>query len=204
MLGKLQLLGLREEVNDLALIATIGLGVTFLLASAAKAQELDEFARVLEQSRIVDRSRARLLAIAITVVESSVGVLLVSGLLLDLAMVAATVLLTFFSVFVLWGIVKRANIVCGCFGRLSDGRITWSTLFRNVLLLLISVAALMTKAPSWWPKQFSGSDYAAGTMYALTVAGGVYLTLVYLRTSTLFFRMPALPMAPGIEWEGEN
>jgi len=127
-----------------AQLAPAVLALTFAWAAAAKVVAPSDWRRSLSAHGLSERS-GRLAAVAVPLAETSIPVLVLSGLE-RIAGAAAAVLLVTFSLAVLAARARRGNrLPCGCFGgaRLRDYR---AMLARNALLAVVAVTAGVTGA----------------------------------------------------------
>ena len=125
--------------------AAVLVGIVFLASGLLKMIDpvgtmliLQEYFRYFQVPWLMPAAKG--LGIALSVVEASVGVSLITGVLRKMAAVLTYVLLGFFTIvtFVLW--VLNPSMDCGCFGEavhLSHAQSFW----KNVILLLLSVIA---------------------------------------------------------------
>ncbi|BCX04312.1 MAG: hypothetical protein KatS3mg053_2250 [Candidatus Roseilinea sp.] len=147
-----------DDLSSSLVSLRLVLGLTFALAGASKLRNLNAFARGVSQYRILPANVARPIGYALPWMELTIGMLLVAGMWIDPAGVAAALMCSAFALAVGINLHRQNRIPCFCFGASAD-RIGWHTLLRIVLLLLAAVAVAIGPQPS--PAFLHGSASSA-------------------------------------------
>ena len=152
-------------------LAAVLVGIVFLVSGLLKMIDpvgtmliLQEYFRFFRVPALLPAAKG--LGIALSVLETAVGVSLVTGVLRKISAIVTYVLLGFFTIvtFVLW--VLNPTMDCGCFGEaihLSHAQSFW----KNVILLLLSVIAFTPFHDFGHPRK--------GRIVAAVLAGGSLL-----------------------------
>jgi hypothetical protein len=128
--------------------------ILFLVSAVAKLLGLAMFRFGLQLLPFVTAPVAAVVSIALPIAELVVAV----GLFLDQvwARWAALAMLLLFSAIALLAVAMGRQVPCGCFGQLDGQTLSWRTILRNALLILL-VALVFTLQPrtDWalalWP-----------------------------------------------------
>lgn len=119
-------------------LAALVLGVVLLVSAVAKLARPGGARESAAGLRVPVWS-----AVAVPWVELVLGSLLVAALLLPWSAVAAGLLVLAFTAVLVRVLARGEHPRCRCFGSLTAGRVTWWSVGRNaVLLVLAAVAAL--------------------------------------------------------------
>ena len=129
-------------LDSVAHALQLSLGVVFLFAALSKLGEPNAFVRTVADYRLVPGTAARVLAPALIAVECFLGVALLTGLAVGIALPLTIVTLLAFSAAVAVNLRRGRRVPCGCFGHASE-RVSTRTLVRLLLLLLASLALLL-------------------------------------------------------------
>jgi hypothetical protein len=133
------------------------------------------FARGVVEYRIVPAPAALALAVILPYVELLVGVALVTGLFVGIALPAATALFGLFFVAVAVILRRQDDVTCYCFGAASGEKVSPRSLARLGFLLaaaLLANVALVVAPTS--PVDGATRAYAA-TVALFWIAGGLWL-----------------------------
>ncbi len=118
-----------------------GVALILLLAAIDKLRDLDLFAVVVEQYRLLPRGVGRLVAVVVPVAEIVAAVMLlwpaarVAG-----AVLACTLLLGFAAAMAINLLRNRRDIACGCGGLGGTQSLSWPLVARNGVLALLALA----------------------------------------------------------------
>jgi len=130
-------------VQDLALVAALGLGVAFVWAAVAKMRDRSATAAAFVGLRVPRPG------LAVRVVP---GIELIVAALLVVWPVAgafsALTLLAFFTTFLASRLREGVRVSCGCFGGSADQPLSWVHVARNVLLSLAALLATDADGPA--------------------------------------------------------
>ena len=124
-------------------ILRLGLGGLFLFAGVAKLGDPTQFAIEIGNYRLLEPI-APWLAVILPFIEIVLGVVLIAGPRpwRRASALALMGLLAVFTVAVVTVVARGINVDCGCFGGQS-GPVTWTTVIRDVTLLLVSSVILI-------------------------------------------------------------
>jgi hypothetical protein len=169
----------------------VALGATFVVAVVPKFLSPRGFYRDVTAYRVVPRSIAPMATAMLLAAEAFLGLCLVLGWLLDLAMPLATATFAAFTVAVALNLLRRNRVRCGCFGSASEV-ISANSLLR--LALLVSGAGLLTSlrlgaVVRSQPLQSMGVSGAGGATYIVatfsTAAAFLILARWFLNAAAL-------------------
>lgn len=138
----------------------IVLGTVFLVAALGKLRKPSRFAAAIREYELVPSVLSGPLAATLVVVESLVGISLLSGWSLDVGLPVAGGLLVIFAVAVGINLRRGRAVPCGCFGSDTE-RITPRTLTRLGLLMLAAVALAGLRL-LWSPLPLNVASLATG------------------------------------------
>jgi hypothetical protein len=153
---------------EVGLVARSVVGLLLLAAAVAKARDLASFRRGLSGYGV----RGRLAAVTAPVVptiEAVLGALLVAGLAVPPAAAASAVLFGVFSGVQLRTYLRGSRVPCHCFGEAPLETVSWATVARGMLLVLLSLVVLL--APGDVPSGIS----SIAALAPVAVAGAVFL-----------------------------
>lgn len=149
------------------MVASVAVGLVFLVAGAAKLRQPEWPATAAAFGA------PRGLAAAIPWVELAVGALLVTGAGLPWTALAAAGLLMSFTVAVARRLLGGEAVPCGCFGETSTRPVGVGTLVRNLLLLGTAAAAVFTGTRPGGPASVAmGAACAAAFLLAARARAG--------------------------------
>jgi hypothetical protein len=117
------------------------LGCVWLTASLAKLEDLGAAREAVSGFGIVRGRTARLLGTALPFAELLLGLCLLVGFQTWAAAWASAALLALFSAAILAAVMRGREVECNCFGQLGRGVVSWRTLARNGVLMLLAVTA---------------------------------------------------------------
>lgn len=110
------------------------LGIMYLVSAVTKTRQRSAAVTAISQFGL-----GRAFAIPVTVViiisEYVLGLAFVSLVQIRLAAASSAILLSFFTIAVVFRLANGHVFNCGCFGDFSRGRTTWGTVFRNLLAI---------------------------------------------------------------------
>ncbi len=169
--------------------ARLVLAAVFGAAAVAKFRAWEEFAGVVHNYRLLLPPLERPTVYLLPPLEAAIAV----GLLIDAtrptaAAGAATLLLVFGAAMGVNLLRGRRNIDCGCFASVLRQRLSWSLVWRNLVLLLLALAAFPPQLPV---RALTWLDLVT------TVAAAATLVLLYMAFSRLFGFAPSEHAVPG-------
>lgn len=127
------------------------LGLVLLIAGGLKITELDQSARAVKAYRLFDPAIAELIGYALPPLEILLGLLLLAGLFVRLAAVAAAGLMVIFIIGIASVWIRGISIECGCFNAGGDlsGPVNDFEYAREILrdVVLLAMAAWLIVRP---------------------------------------------------------
>lgn len=121
-----------------ALILRVYIAGLFIYAGMVKINYTAEFAETIASYRMVPYWGVNAMAVAMPWVELISGILLLSGIRVRSAVVVIGALLVMFTVGIVFNLIWKAPIDCGCFHTLGD-TISWKTLARDLVWIAMAV-----------------------------------------------------------------
>lgn len=110
------------------LLARLALGSVLLYAGVLKAPDHAAFAKVIANFGLLPQAGCQFLALILPWLEIALGLLLLCGLWLRSAALAAVLMFLGYSGAVLYALARDLNIECGCFGTNDGVRVGLHTL----------------------------------------------------------------------------
>jgi putative oxidoreductase len=170
---------MRIELH-LVLVLQTTLAVVFFAAALTKLVDRGRFERVVLNWAILPPPLVPTVAATLPWIELSLAPALLMGLMAPWTALAATGLLTAFTVAMGANLARgRTEVPCGCFGAQGAGRLSWALLCRT--LALAGAAGVLAAAQTAPRAERLTPGEAAGTV-ALSVAT---LTILWLGHTTL-------------------
>lgn len=133
---KLDLSKRRRLLFNTASVVRVVLGCVLLWSSLYKIRQPYDFLANVYDYELVGPKLGMFLAMVLPWLELGVGICLIGGVFVGGAMLITVVLMGVFTVAHASAIARGLTIVCGCFKAQGPGIVSYSTLLRNVLLLL--------------------------------------------------------------------
>jgi hypothetical protein len=155
-------------VAELGLVVGSAVGLLLLAAAAAKARDLPAFREGLSGYGIRGRL-AGPVAFLVPAVEAVLGVLLVTGRFVVAAAAASAALFGVFSGVQLRTFRRGSRVPCHCFGETPLETVSWATVARSVLLVLLSVLVLLA------PRHGLPDASSVAALAPIALAGAVAL-----------------------------
>ena len=167
----------------IVLLSDYGLALLFLWAAAAKARDWYGLLRTLRDQIGVPHKLARMLARVIPWLEAIVGLGLLVDPVRDAAAWSALVLLSVFSVVLIFALTMgKRNLKCNCFGEDDDAHETGWLVARNLCLLGVAMlSAFSTRTPPPFIDRLVAMVMVMGLFTVVSLAGGLRKIAVYRR-----------------------
>jgi hypothetical protein len=165
---------------EVAALARFAIGVILALAFCFKVRNVRGFASSLADYRLLEDERwLRAVALVVVAAEGIIAFCLLSGWLLEPALVGASVLLLLFSVVTARTIALRESVGCGCLGTKVTLRMGWLSVVANVALAAGAFVGL-AETPVLAPLATDAGDASASAAFvilgsALLVAANYWL-----------------------------
>jgi len=125
--------------SKVVLSLRISLGAVFLISSILKIISINEFIEKFQEYSIFNETIIECIAIIICVSELLIGLFLVLNILPKLILNYAILLLSIFTVFVLYAVLFNKNWYCNCFGSILSAKINNIKVLINIILLIIAI-----------------------------------------------------------------
>jgi uncharacterized membrane protein YphA (DoxX/SURF4 family) len=164
---------------EFLLYARLTVGGVFLVSGVSKLLDKPGTEASMARYVFLPRGSGKFISNVFPILEIIVGVLMVVGLFTRLAAVGAVALFAVFTGLIVYDLTHNQNVSCHCFGKLSEEKVTWMSVVRNVFLMALSL--LVAVAFDGWlslDSVISGSAPVAGASYV----DAVPITLLALAT----------------------
>jgi len=126
--------------NDyLLLLVRLFLGFVFLYAGLEKINDPENFARAINNYRLLPFSLINFFAIVLPWMELTAGLLLIFGISIKENSFIITALLIVFIVIIIISLFRGLDINCGCFGTAGGAKIGVQKVIENLLLILLGL-----------------------------------------------------------------
>lgn len=135
--------GVVDVVDFVALWARFVVGFVFLLAGMTKLSTPDRFAEAIRGYDMLPPRFVDPVAQLLPRLEVSAGLALLIGFAVRLVAGSIVLALIVFETAIIYSLARGREIDCGCIGT-AYRRITWSTVLRNAVLLLLAASILWT------------------------------------------------------------
>ncbi len=160
--------------------------LAFGLSALAKLAQVAAFVATVRDFGLLPRYLTAPVAAILLAMESAVAVLLLLGAAMQVAAIAALILLGAFSIALVHTLSQGRRVACRCFGGLSAEPATWIAVVRNVLL---AIAAAVTFA--------AARSAPSGLIPAVYIMPGGLLALSFLATLIILNEAASLLARPG-------
>ena len=138
----------------LIFVARLAIGSFLLPSGLGKLTDLTDFARGVRTYHLLPDRAVPLFSRLLPWIEIAVALTLVLGILVPVVAIAATVLVTCFTIAVVINLLRGREIACHCHGIAASPTISWGTVARNLPLIGLSlwlgvVAPIATTWTDW-------------------------------------------------------
>jgi putative oxidoreductase len=123
----------------------------FLAAAIPKVLDPVTFATDIDNYRMVPDALIGPMAVGFPLLETIVGLSLVTGVYARGGAIVASGLLAAFAIAMIQAIVRGIDLDCGCFGHVVETQVGWLTVTRNVVLMLACAAIALGPDLPLWP-----------------------------------------------------
>lgn len=121
-----------------AMAARFLVASVFLFGALAKAGQMADFRRAVENYRLLPSWAIRPVAIAVLIAEFAAGSGLFLGVGSRFIALGIILLLLVFTVAIIINLVRGRNMDCGCLGTVAPQRLTWMSVARNVVIACLA------------------------------------------------------------------
>jgi hypothetical protein len=129
--------------DGLAYLASIGLALVFAYSAAAKFRDGHATRRAMNA---VGMRGGGVTARALPVIEAAIALTLLVRP--NAGGFAAIVLLSVFTVFIAYLLLRKIDVSCGCFGANATKTVSSTDVIRNVMLMAVAAIATTTATPT--------------------------------------------------------
>jgi uncharacterized membrane protein YphA (DoxX/SURF4 family) len=134
----------KKMLSGFSVIVRLGLGCMFIYSSLPKIRQPYDFLHDVYNYEIVGPKLGMLTAMTLPWAELLVGICLVGGVFIGGALLVSVGLGAMFSVVLAWALYMGLDISCGCFSSSSAETISYMTLIRALVIMLLSGIAYLT------------------------------------------------------------
>ena len=127
-------------------LINIILGAVFLLSGFMKIINITDFMDTVESYNIFPSSIVLYLSVILCVIELTIGFSVLFGIFPKAGIVGVIVLMIIFNTLTLWSIMNDKGWVCRCFGDLFKSQLNYSSLLRNLFILIGGVYIFYKKS----------------------------------------------------------
>jgi uncharacterized membrane protein YphA (DoxX/SURF4 family) len=135
----------------IVLVLRLVVAAVFLAASLPKIADPTSFATDIDNYRMVPDALIGPMAIGLPLLETVVGIALVTGVHARGASIVAAAMLVTFAIAMVQAIARGIDLDCGCFGHVVETRVSWLTVARNASLTLACVVIARGPDLPLWP-----------------------------------------------------
>lgn len=148
MSGSKVKINFKEKITSLMPTITkllrFGLGIMFLTSSVPKIRQPYDFLSSVYNYELVGPKLGVLVAMVLPWAELLVGICLIGGIFVSGALLVSIAMGAIFSFAVASALQRELNISCGCFSASSTEQISYVTLIRALVIMLISAIAYLS------------------------------------------------------------
>ena len=132
-------INMSKKLDYIILLLRFFLGSIFIFSSILKISDINSFLINIETYQIIPLDIIPIFAIAVCVIEFVLGIFLILNINIKITCFSTICLLLIFTGFLFYSIITNKTWSCGCFGKISSGPITYITLIRNIILILVTI-----------------------------------------------------------------
>ena len=165
------------------LVGRFILSSVFLFSGLAKIGGRAEFESAVTNYRILPTNVSTIVAYALPPVEVLGAVALVLGVGTRIVAIGVTVLLAAFTFALVLNLVRGREMDCGCFGEVSPRQLDWTSVARNVVLVVLSVMVPVATTADFSLAPFWRSGAAGHVEDPLALLVGVTTVMLGLRVA---------------------
>lgn len=133
----------KKILSGFSVVVRLGLGCMFIYSSLPKIRQPYDFLSYVYNYEIVGPKLGMLVAMTMPWAELLVGICLVGGIFVSGALLVSVGLGAMFSFVLAWALYMGLDISCGCFSSSSAEAISYVTLIRAIVIMLLSGLAYL-------------------------------------------------------------
>lgn len=134
----------KRFIPGFTLVVRLVLGCMFLYSSLPKIRQPYDFLSSVYNYELVGPKLGLLVAMVLPWVELFVGICLIGGIFVSGALLVCIAMGAMFSFAVGSALHRELNISCGCFSASSTEQVSYTTLIRALVIMLISAVAYLS------------------------------------------------------------
>lgn len=173
--------GYKYFINFLRII----FGLVFVLSSITKFIDLNSFTIALSKFHLLSEGLIPIFTYLIPSIELLFGLLLVINIRVNIISQLTTFLIALFTAVVVSKVFEGEQISCGCFGNLTKGSIDFTTILRNIILLLLGIVSTVYSQKEYFAKK--KANITANNSLTLSAESYWWKNLKTTLLVTLFF-----------------
>ena len=114
-------------------------GIVFIFSGLMKLTDLSAFAQALDKFKMFTETTLLIAKFSIPIAEIIFGFMIVANIKTVFSSQAITFMLALFTAVIVSKVFEGEEISCGCFGNLSSGKIDYTTIIRNLVLMSLGI-----------------------------------------------------------------
>ena len=130
--------GRERALAAFVLVVRLGLGFMFIMSSLPKIRQPYAFLGSVYGYEIVGPKLGVLVAMVLPWVELFAGVCLVGGVFVGGALLASMAMGAMFTFVLASALWRHLDISCGCFSSSAAGKISYATLIRSIVIMVVT------------------------------------------------------------------
>jgi putative oxidoreductase len=123
----------------------------FLAAAVPKVIDPATFATDIDNYRVLPDALIGPIAVGLPLIETIVGLALLTGIYARGAAIVAAGMLVAFAIAMIQAIARGIDLDCGCFGHVVEAQVGWMTVSRNVVLTVAALVITLGPDLPLWP-----------------------------------------------------
>jgi len=125
--------------NKIDFVLRVILAGVFLISGLLKLLSFDTFVYSIKTYDILTHDTIIYFAITIISLEIFAGIMILLNIYSKIAAILVVILMTSFTIFVVWSVIADKGFICNCFGSLFSTKINYVTIIRNTCLLVLAI-----------------------------------------------------------------
>jgi hypothetical protein len=170
-------------VDGLSAFGAASVSLVFGVAALGKVVDRASFVRALRNQGLTSRPVRRAAAVAIPLSELGCAIALWIPAVRRPAAVVAALMLAAFSVVLVRSIVIGVKGGCGCFGSSTNDRVSWLSVARNAVLIVLALTAAVPETDGFGPTAAILAGMGIGVLVLVVDLGAAVLARNWARPS---------------------